>query len=127
MSVPAKTTREKKTKAKEFNCQKKCGRCCVICTHIGLKPEEIRARKYRTQEAPNEKGRRILKRRKAFIIQLDRKVYACYYLDPFKMECTIYERRPLVCRAFNCDWEPKIQKIWNDLKKGSEKPACVVA
>jgi len=100
----------------------KCGKCCIVCTDAMLTKEEVASEKYKHQKR-NYKGKlngwsnQILKRKKAYIKELDKDVFMCCYFDPVKKLCTIYNERPMVCRGFDCKKtiSPSVHKIWNDV------------
>ena len=100
----------------------KCGKCCMVCTDAQLTKEEVASGKYKHQKR-NYKGRlyrfsnQILKRKKAYIEELKRDVFMCYYFDPIKRLCMIYEKRPTVCRGFDCN-KPgyaKVHKLYDEV------------
>lgn len=38
----------------------------------------------------------------------------CVHLDRETMRCSIWERRPRVCRAYNCNEDPQLQVVLRD-------------
>jgi Fe-S-cluster containining protein len=35
----------------------------------------------------------------------------CHYLDRDNMRCSIWQKRPFICRAYNCNTDPKLQVV----------------
>ena len=103
----------------------KCGKCCIVCTEAQLTKEEVASEKYKHQKR-RYRGKldgwsnQILKRKKAFIEELNKDVFMCYYFDPIKKLCTIYEKRPIVCRRFDCNNQisSKVHGIYDKVLNG---------
>ena len=71
-----------------------CGNlCCRLM--VALSPEDI------------ESGLQVQSPISGLLKQ-DRDGY-CHYLDRESWRCTIWERRPLPCRLYNCNNDPKLQ------------------
>jgi len=109
-----------------------CGKCCIVCSDVYLTKEEVASGEYKyqkrnTKEKLNGWSGKILKRKKAFIKELNKEVFMCYYFDPIKRLCMIYEKRPVVCRGFDCSVPEysgeKIHKIYDDVLNGKANPS----
>ena len=116
---------------KGFKCKVKCGLCCIVSTTIYLSIDEVRSGKYNMQKFYHKQdakgwGNKTLKKIKKFIPELGKKVYCCFYFEPKKKDCTIYDDRPYVCRHFNCKKRNKIKfgKIWAGVLEG-KKAICL--
>ena len=35
----------------------------------------------------------------------------CHYLDRATMRCSVWDKRPLLCRLYNCNNDPKLQAV----------------
>jgi len=111
----------------------KCGKCCIVCTDAQLTKEEVVSGKYKHQKR-NCGGKldgwsnQILKRKKAYIKELKKDVFMCCYFDPIKRLCTIYEKRPTVCRQFDCKeiLSPRVDKIWKEILDGKDNAYCEI-
>lgn len=44
------------------------------------------------------------------LLKQDRDGY-CHYLDRDTMRCTVWDIRPLACRLYNCNSDPKLQAV----------------
>src|SRR5450755_4488828 len=91
---------------KEATCECRCGECCRrLLIEVDLedaerepKIKELGSPTY-TDERLTRSGKRELE---GFMLNSHEHM-ACVFLDREKNLCTIYETRPLGCRAFDCD------------------------
>jgi Fe-S-cluster containining protein len=101
----------------------RCGVCCIVCTHIQLARWEVDSFLYDMalsdleDESLNGWSPFILKRKKRFIPALNATTMACVYFDAAISLCSIYDRRPHVCRIFDCKHpeSPKIHDVWKGM------------
>lgn len=120
----------------EFNCEKRCGICCIICTDIGLTMREVIGGRYQMQfQNAKFKGRpiedgwsdRILRQKSVWIPEFQREYTTCIYFNPVKRVCTIYDSRPYVCWSFDCrqSWSngKAIKKTWCRLEAEAREAA----
>lgn len=64
-----------------------------LAAHFGL--SEKRARKRFTKKNPDEPGGRIMRHKED-----EHFGTACQFLDPVSRQCSIYDARPAICRAY---------------------------
>lgn len=99
---------------------KRCGRCCIVIPEVRLTKEEAEAKIYMSVYQPSRK-RTVLMRRQFFNLEFTKSMYCCIYFDRYMNLCTIYDKRPEACRAFNCSdgkHSCKVHKIWKGIKEG---------
>jgi Fe-S-cluster containining protein len=95
---------------KEYNCGTRCGLCCIVVSSVRLAKWEhelgiydvVLVPKSRTGDRHRDWSRYVL-RQKVIELPPHGKILACVYFDPESKSCEIYERRPEVCRTFNCE------------------------
>lgn len=95
-----------KDRDKEYNCERRCGICCIVTTCIRLAKWEYKEGNYDTvmiSKIRHKGWSRHVLRQKEVEIPGSGKVFACIYYDPKTKQCEIYDRRPWACRTFNCD------------------------
>lgn len=113
---------------------RRCGRCCIVCSDIGLTREEVREglypkRRRNTKGDTNGWSKWIMMRGIVCEPELKREIFACVYWDPLTRECLIYEDRPTVCRIYKCGERraAKVHRIWLAIDKGKEEALCLIA
>jgi len=115
----------------EHRCEKKCGKCCIVCTEVALTREEVRSGSYRMQYYHDKYRAEVYKegwsdrgiyRKEKFVPVLGYNLPVCIYFDPVKLECMIYESRPYICRVFDCHQDDETRKQifsgWKRLNNG---------
>lgn len=108
---------EKKESTPLFKCTEVIGLCRAMCCKLGggvaLTPDEINSGKFETENFCIEKKCLCGKDTECYhkIVQLKTEDGRCIYLGDDDM-CTIYERRPRMCRNYFCS-----TGHWNDWKK----------
>ena len=97
----------------EFNCNKRCGICCIV-TNASLTVEEYKSKKYKMAKTYKKfikenirdgRSGKSIKKRAKYIPQLNKLQKVCYYFDPYEKECIIYDERPSLCKAWDCSQE----------------------
>lgn len=48
----------------------------------------------------------------------------CHYLDRHSMRCSVWDKRPLVCRLYDCNQDPPLQAV---LREGFQAFTQVIA
>ena len=109
----------------EFNCNDRCGICCIICSFIPLADDE--SNEYMNVPRKDKPGKKLVKLKMKYIPDLNQKRWICFYFDPYEKECTIYNNRPKTCRPWNCKSEDYLEQYtgvieeWNRLKEINKK------
>lgn len=96
-------------KAKEFNCKKRCGSCCIVAQFIGLTKAEVKSKRYKMKKSRSKRHISDFEivRKLVYIPKVAGNKLICFYFEPKTRECLIYDHRPLGCKHFNCANYPK--------------------
>lgn len=92
---------------KEFNCKKRCGKCCIIAQLIALTKAEVKSKLYKMRKAKRNKDKIEIVRKLLYIPEVAGNKLVCYYYEPEEKICLIYDHRPIGCKHFNCADYPK--------------------